>query len=149
MSNKTHFSKPFDSGTQAKLEIFRNYLKEWIPVFVPSKKGKAHWKNVTIYDFFAGEGKDSKGIFGSPLIILDVLKNDYQKHLENTDVKIKIILNEKDETRYKILKENVESFGYDKRIDVVIRNMSFQDLFNELYPEMNETTNFPKLMFLD
>jgi len=65
-------SKPFDEGTQIKLQIVRDYLKEWLPVFIMKKVPT--WKKLFIYDFFAGEGSDTVGNYGSPLIILDEIR---------------------------------------------------------------------------
>lgn len=148
MSNKNHFSKSFDDGTKAKLEIFRNYFKEWLPVFISSHK-KKFWENIFIYDFFAGEGKDCEGNYGSPLIILDVL-NEFEQLVSETPVKIKIILNEMDEKRFNALKKNVSDFNYNKeKINIAIFNKSFQDLFSELYPIMIAKSELPRLLILD
>ena len=73
-------SRPFDEGTLAKLSIFRNYLKGWLPVFLAT--GNVHWKHINIYDFFAGPGGDTNHTKGSPLIIIDELFpyiDEYQK----------------------------------------------------------------------
>lgn len=148
MSRIKHFSKPFDDGTKVKLEIFRSYLVEWLPVFISSYK-KTHWDNIFIYDFFAGEGKDVNGLFGSPLIILDVL-NDFEELIVNTKVKINIIFNEKNEKTYNQLIKNVNEFNYNReKIFVHIHNKPFKSLFLELYPKMILYDKLPKLMFLD
>lgn len=145
---KNHFNTPFDDGTKAKLEIFRNYLKEWLPVFISSNEN-TFWDNIFIYDFFAGEGKDINGILGSSLIILDVL-NEFSDLVANTNVKINVIYNEKDEKTFKILSNNINSFNYNsEKVAVHLYNMSFQDLFNELYPKMIIQNSLPKLMILD
>jgi hypothetical protein len=46
--------KPFNEGTRDKLELYREYLREWLPVFinVPSVD------ILQIFDFFAGPGFD-------------------------------------------------------------------------------------------
>lgn len=145
---KNHFNKPFDDGTKAKLIIFRNYLKEWLPVFISTRE-KTFWKDIYIYDFFAGEGKDIDGTLGSPLIILDIL-NEFEYLVTKTDVKINIIFNEKDEKTFGILSEHINNYNYNrKKIIVKLFNTSFQELFQELYPNMRCNTNLPRLMFLD
>jgi len=145
---KNHFGKPFDDGTKAKLEIFRNYLIEWLPTFISSNE-KTYWENIFIYDFFAGEGKDNEGTLGSPLIILDVL-NTYSDLIDKTNVKIKVVLNEMDKNRYGTLSRNVNSYSYNKdKILVEIYNEPFQQLFNKLYPIMIKSTKLPRLMILD
>jgi hypothetical protein len=37
MGNDFH-SKPFDEGTQTKLIIFEEYIKEWLPVFLKKER---------------------------------------------------------------------------------------------------------------
>ncbi|WP_340075839.1 three-Cys-motif partner protein TcmP [Leptobacterium sp. I13] len=145
---KNHFEKPFDDGTKAKLEIFRNYLIEWLPVFISAYE-KTHWDNIFIYDFFAGKGKDIEGTMGSPLIILDVL-NEFERLISDTKVKINVIYNEKDEKTYKCLINNINEFTYNKeKVNISLYNKPFQELFANLYPEMMTYNKLPKLMFLD
>lgn len=145
---KNHFNTPFDDGTKAKLEIFRNYLKEWLPVFI-SNYEKTHWENIFIYDFFAGEGKDISGTLGSSLIILDVL-NEFEYLIAKTKVKINVIYNEKDEKTFKTLSNHIDKFNYNReKVNVTLHNKTFQELFKELYPKMIVQNNLPKLMILD
>ena len=62
--------KPFKDSTICKLEIFEDYTQAWIPAFV----SQGYYKAIHIFDFFAGTGYDQKGIKGSPIRILDKLK---------------------------------------------------------------------------
>lgn len=118
MAKNKHFLKAFDEGTKAKLEIFESYLKEWLPVFISSKKNN-YWDDLIIYDFFAGEGKDADGNFGSPLLILQTL-NKFNHLVETTGVKIKVILNEANLESLKILQKNINDFEYNReKIEVV------------------------------
>ncbi len=145
---KKHFEKPFDDGTKAKLEIFRNYLVEWLPVFISSNE-TTYWENIFIYDFFAGEGKDINGTLGSSLIILDVL-NGFESLISKSKVTINIIYNEKDEKTYQKLVENINAVKYNtEKIKIYLYNKPFQELFLDLYPKMIIHDNLPKLMFLD
>lgn len=145
---KNHFGKPFDEGTKAKLVIFRDYFKEWLPVFI-SNNEKDYWNEIFIYDFFAGEGKDINGESGSPLIILEVL-NQFDNLVTNTKKKINVIFNEKDESTFNKLKANIDSYHYNReKINILLFNRPFQELFNELYPSMKKTEKLPRLMFLD
>jgi three-Cys-motif partner protein len=65
--------KPFDEGTVTKLQIFELYVRSWLPVFLSPKTPSR--RELHIFDFFAGPGTDSKGIFGSPLRILQQIHN--------------------------------------------------------------------------
>ncbi|MCW3160820.1 MULTISPECIES: three-Cys-motif partner protein TcmP [Chryseobacterium] len=148
MQAKKHFSKPFDDGTKAKLEIFKKYLTEWLPVFISSKNNN-YWENIIIYDFFAGEGKDVQGNYGSPLLILEIL-NKYNDLVKSTGVKIKVILNEANYSSLIQLQNNINSFEYNReKIEVVLYNKPFNTLFNEIFPLMSKKPKIPRLMILD
>ncbi len=75
MADEFH-EKPYDAGTLAKLRIFELYTQEWIPVFL-SRDKPPFSGGVHIFDFFCGPGTDSTGAYGSPLRILNQLR-DYQ-----------------------------------------------------------------------
>jgi three-Cys-motif partner protein len=140
MPSKNLFDKPFDEGTIAKLEIFRDYFKEWLPVFITNSK----WKEIQIFDFFAGQGKDSNGVFGSPMIIISIL-NQNVSQVKASGVKIKVILNEVDEY-FEFMKMNVESIADGSSYEVEYYNDDFAKVFNRYYNSMADTANF---MFLD
>jgi three-Cys-motif partner protein len=91
MPKKDLFNKPFDDGTIDKLEIFQDYFKEWLPVFLA--RPEPIWNQIQIFDLFAGEGKDVNGVFGSPLRILTIL-NDNEDLIKKSGVKIRVIINE-------------------------------------------------------
>ena len=73
------------------MKIFEDYFKEWLPVFI--SKPNPYWKEIQIFDLFAGEGKDITGVHGSPLRILSIL-NENENLIRNSGVKIKVILND-------------------------------------------------------
>jgi three-Cys-motif partner protein len=91
MSKKDLFRNQFDDGTIAKLTIFEDYFKEWLPVFI--SKSNPFWKEIQIFDLFAGEGKDIKNIYGSPMRIIEIL-NANRDSIVKSNVKIKLIINE-------------------------------------------------------
>jgi three-Cys-motif partner protein len=89
MSKKDHHSEPFDDGTLAKLEIFEDYANAWLPVWVMQPKVD----EIHILDLFAGPGYDANGVAGSPIRILDAIK----QHLGNilqSNTKIHVHFNE-------------------------------------------------------
>ena len=75
---------PFDSGTIAKLEIFEDYAQAWIPTFVMQSEPEIH-----IFDFFSGPGYDPNNIPGTPIRILQKVKEHLGNILQN---KTKIVL---------------------------------------------------------
>ena len=50
MAFRNLHQKPFDEGTRDKLELYRDYFCEWLPVFI---NGSAV-DNVQVFDFFTG-----------------------------------------------------------------------------------------------
>lgn len=76
MSKKDINDKPFDEGTLLKLDIFRDCFREWFPVFVHN----AAISRIYIYDMFAGSGKDSISMDGSPLILLKEARGNEKQH---------------------------------------------------------------------
>ncbi len=118
------FDVPFDDGTLIKLQIFKGYLREWLPVFL-SKRSFVN--NVRIYDFFAGQGKDIEGKSGSPLIIRDELEN-YILRIRPDNLNIKIFLNEKSRKGNDLLRQN---FGKPTFCDFEIERMDFHSAFDK------------------
>ncbi len=143
MAGKNLFRKPFDEGTLAKLEIFVDYFKEWLPVFISNPK--PIWKTIQIFDLFGGEGKDVNGIFGSPMRIVSVL--NYNKTLiKQSKVKIKLVINEIDKTKYELLVPNLESIVDTSIYEVEYYNDDFSKIFSDNYDSMKQSVNF---LFLD
>lgn len=152
------FNKGFDEGTQIKLHILRKYLQEWLPVFL-SKKDK-YWKDIFLYDLFAGGGKDTGGINGSPLIMVEELM-PYCKIISDERLKLNILLNEYDQKRFISLKQNMSDKLTECSItqscpnsqncilNISIENQEFNNLFSEKFPQIKRTDKLPRFMFLD
>lgn len=148
---KDFFDKPFSSETMLKLEIFRQYIRKWIPVFLTRKKdGRQLSKYIKIYDFFAGKGKDNKGNLGSPLIIIDELKNYLQTHCEkwNSEVSIEIYFNDANKQYIDTLKSNVSNFKPPNCCDIFYSALDFYDAFNESIAGL-KSNNAAKLLIMD
>ncbi|HIJ57871.1 MAG TPA: hypothetical protein HPQ03_17345 [Deltaproteobacteria bacterium] len=63
--------KPFDQATRDKLTLYRDYLREWLPVFINGSSVDI----LQIFDFFAGPGFDVDGNPGSPAITCEEIRN--------------------------------------------------------------------------
>lgn len=137
------FRKPFDDGTIDKLEIFEDYFKEWLPVFIARQE--IIWNEIQVFDLFAGEGKDVEGTFGSPMRILTILNKNRELILKSK-VRVRVIFNEYDKEKYQLLLQNIESI-IDRSICVVeSNNEDFLIVFNKYSSSMRRTANF---LFLD
>ena len=143
MSKKDLFRSPFDDGTISKLEIFEDYFKEWLPVFI--SKEIPIWKEIRIFDFFGGEGKDVNGVYGSPMRILKVL-NQNNSLILKSKVKIHVVINEFEKEKFQVLKENLELIADNSLYTLKYYNEDFIFIFNRYYEKMRLTPNF---LFLD
>jgi three-Cys-motif partner protein len=138
--------KPFDEGTKAKLAIFQDYLREWLPVF--TKRKEVFWKTINIYDFFAGPGADLLGVKGTPLLIIDELEN----HLEAINEKklnVNLYFNEYSESKCNELKQKLKYLALtNKPYNIEVESLDFKVAFNKNGTKMakNGVTN---LVFLD
>jgi len=143
MSSTDIFKKPFDDGTKTKLEIFRNYLREWLPVFLA--KQEIIWNNIQIFDFCSGRGKDVDGTLGSPLIILTEL-NNWTGNIVNKKLNVRVVLNEYDKSLFANLTPLVAELKKPNVYETFPHNNTFQNLFDESYESMRKSAN---LLFID
>ncbi len=137
------FRKPFDDGTIDKLKIFEDYFKEWLPVFI--SRQEIIWKEIQIFDFFAGEGADINEILGSPMRILSTLNKNKVQILKSS-VKIKVVINEYDKEKFKLLEQNLNSISDNSIYTLEMHNSDFTEVFNTYFDTMRNTANF---LFLD
>lgn len=139
-------AKKFDDATQIKLLILREYLKEWLPVFL--RKKEKYWTDFFVYDFFAGEGYDKKGNPGSPIIILEELL-EYSEDIKRENLNLNVIFNDIDTNKIKKLESTIDQNRFN--FDIRYINKDFTLLFNEIYPMMTENGNdkLPRFMFID
>ncbi|MDR1370090.1 MAG: three-Cys-motif partner protein TcmP, partial [Dysgonamonadaceae bacterium] len=147
MPRKDLHSKPFDESTITKLEIFENYAKEWIPTFVMSNSVKEIW----IFDFFAGTGYDLNGVAGSPIRILQQIKNQIG-NIFKQGTKINICFNEFEKEKYNLLEESCKQFLSNNPeleragLKVHYRNADFAELFPKAIKIIQR---HPALVYLD
>lgn len=109
------FDKNFDDATVVKLSIFRQYIREWLPVFMTRRKIGSKVNSIHIYAFFAGPGGDSDGNPGSPLIIVDELKRYCAANEDlKSDVDVRMIFNDINEQFIEKLKPAVKEIACEK-----------------------------------
>lgn len=150
MAYKDLHDDPFDDGTVAKLEIFEDYAQAWIPTFVMQAVPAIY-----IYDLFAGTGYDKNGVAGSPIRILEKIKEQIG-YIFQKKVKVKVYLNEfepnkKEQKKFELLKKACAQYlernkDVNRAIDIKYFNEDFEDLFPKLISEIKQ---FPSLVYLD
>ncbi|MBC6426258.1 MAG: three-Cys-motif partner protein TcmP [Ekhidna sp.] len=145
MSVKDLHDKPFDEGTIAKLEIFEAYTQAWLPTFVMVKK-----PTICIFDFFAGTGYDKNGVGGSPIRILNKIK-EQTDNIRQKNFRVKVFFNEYKKGKYGLLSKTCEQYletnkDVRKATDIRYYNEDFTELFPKLLNEINDN---PSLVFLD
>jgi three-Cys-motif partner protein len=130
------------------------YLEAWLAIFFNQKV-----KGLEIYDFFAGSGYDIKGESGSPILILENIRNYCNKILEFNS-SIRIIFNENKPSKSKELKIQKEQFISSCKslfcstntkecpFHIDIYEKDFLYLFNEFYPTFKNTI-IPRFMFIN
>jgi len=146
MPSKDIHKEPFSEETITKLDIFENYLKEWLPVAIQSH----YIDSVYICDFFAGSGKDKKGSEGSPLRIMRVI-NKFTDSILKKNLSINIFFNEKNKSKYKELNNYIEvaknSLNHlSNNLNVTLFNEDFKQLFDAKKALLKNNFN---LLFLD
>ena len=135
--------KPFDESTRDKLELYREYLREWLPVFIHA----SYIERLQIFDFFAGPGIDISGTPGSPLITCDEILNALSQHGKQHP-KIKVYFNECKATKFKQLSECIDEQKKSlPQVDFITMRNDFHSSFEQWQSLMQGKT--ANLLFLD
>lgn len=137
-------NQPFDEATRTKLDIFEMYTKEWIPVWVAPPQPMI--STLHVYDFMAGPGTDSAGTPGSPLRLLEQLRQSracagWRKvavHLHLFDAKRKNI----DKLKLKLADEDRTG------IQTEVETRRFEEAFPQCVPTLLNP-GAAKLVFID
>jgi three-Cys-motif partner protein len=134
---------PFDEATLDKLSLYRDYLREWLPVFMNNRSVDT----IQVFDFFAGPGIDREGNPGSPVIACDEIR----RALEVDSVfskKIKLFFNEVDKVKHSNLISCInEQKATLPRVEFNAMQEDFPDAFRAWNPLMHGWT--ANLLFLD
>ena len=146
MTSKDLHKQPFSEETITKLDIFEKYLESWLPVAIQSR----FITEVNICDFFAGIGRDIKGIDASPIRIIKTIKK-FEDTILKQNLKIHILFNEYIPAKYQqlcdcILKEQETLKNLDSNLSIEIFNQDFKELFVRKKPSLKNHFN---LVFLD
>ncbi len=136
--------KPFDEGTRDKLELYREYLREWLPVFINGSSVDI----LQIFDFFAGPGFDVDGNPGSPAITCDEIRNAMIQTGNQRSKIIKAYFNEKTAEKFKNLSSYIDKQRVSlPQVEFVQLKNDFQYAFKQWVPYMHGRV--ANLLFLD
>ena len=148
MPKSDFHDKPYDAGTLSKLGIFELYTQEWIPVFLSAAEPR--FEEVHIFDFFSGPGKDSAGIHGSPLRILDQLRRYHRKGLAGWR-KVRIVAHLFDRERRKIerLASILQEGGWEiPGVQIYLRPLTFREAL-DVHQDVLMCPRLAKLLIID
>lgn len=154
MAKKDFHNSKFDKGTHSKLEVFKEYFKESFPVFLHSP----FFDEIFVYDFFAGQGMNAEGEYGTAFNILSEIK-PYCDDIRKSNKKVYIILNDKEESG--VLKSNILDFFntcksnchgecvFSEDKNLIVKSEDFESYFPRIYPAMLSRRRAAKLLYLD
>lgn len=135
----------FDDSTLTKLTVYESYLDKWLPVFINTAPNKPWAKNINIFDFFSGPGRDNSGKDGSPLIALR-LALKFQDDLKVNGKVINLYFSDEKKIKVDKLNSILEEFVLPPEIKCVTRKANFEEAFTQSKKLMHKTAN---LLFLD
>jgi len=145
---KSFHEKTFDTGTQLKLALFRGYIREWIPVFL-SQANSSHLTQVNFYDFFAGPGHDRDKKPGTPLIILEEIKQYCASNQQLQNSNITMIFNDKNPKHIEKLQGVISTIQCSKGCcNIRFSHIPFKDAFSNCLNEMG-SANSANLIIMD
>lgn len=140
---------PFDECTQLKLDLFREFFREWISVFAYNQGVS----KIYVYDLFAGSGQDPLGHPGSPRILIQEARGkDFQycgAFGRNGENKVKFAFNELLPDKEKELEINVNKELLSCKNDCPHPKCPFEKSvsFNQVpFEEILKNENFIKIM---
>lgn len=140
---KNFHDTPFDEGTRVKLGLFRDYVTAWLPVWL--QKAQAG-ETITIADLFAGPGRDCRGVPGSPLIALDVLKK-FESMLDSCPASVELLLNEASRDKAQLLTAAMNEERVDPdRCRWKVTQYPFDEALDRMRSRLRTG---PSLLFLD
>lgn len=138
---KDMHTEEWDSATLTKLQVFEQYIHDWLNITLNYEKNHQAFKTLEIYDLFCGSGYDgTKTHKGSPLRILDAILKRNRK-----DKTIKLYFNDNTESKIEQLKSVIQ----EKYPNVESENIEIKwtSVDTQNYKVLSK--NYYKLIFLD
>jgi three-Cys-motif partner protein len=132
--------QPFDEATELKLQLFRGYIREWLPVFLTRhRKRRQKYTQANIYDFFAGPGQDAEGNPGSPAIIVEELKRycEERRSLKADNVDVCLVFNDDNQEHIRKLQSFIGEMSCPRDCcHIKYTSQPFQDALCDCLPDI-------------
>jgi three-Cys-motif partner protein len=142
MGSGDFHAQPYDEGTLTKLRIIELYAKEWFPVFSAST---TPWcREVHVFDFFAGPGRDRNGVQGSPLRILGQL----QRLAGRITVPVTAHFFDSDKRKIRMLRAALDGVVQISGLTLDIEAKEFATALRQAVPVLSDS-KAAKLLFID
>ena len=140
MAKDMHKSK-WDNATITKLNVFEQYVNDWLNVTLNYNQDYEAYDTLEIYDLFCGSGFDgTKTERGSPIRILDAVLKRNKKGKT-----IRIYFNDKDNNKIEELKQIINEKYKNLKSENIELYFSSQDVSNYKI----DSKKYYKLIFLD
>ncbi|NDY55306.1 three-Cys-motif partner protein TcmP [Desulfovibrio sulfodismutans] len=140
--SRDHHSKPYDEGTLLKLELFENYCKSWLPVFIQLP----NVVEINIADFFCGPGEDQNGIPGSPLRIINTI-NCFRDILRSKNKRICTLFSDIKDSKVNSLMRLIDGM-HTECVDIKYECLDFKSCFSKYEPKFS-AKHAANLLFID
>lgn len=145
MADRFH-DQPFDEGTKTKLDIFELFTREWLPVFLSQSPPK--WRELHLFDFFAGPGADATGQPGSPLRLLKQLA-EAKGYPAWPQVRVHAHFFDADARKIEALRARLRESGLvPAGVELEVEPKSFDEAFVQAQPILSRP-HAAKLIFID
>ena len=130
-----------DALTEAKIEIFKDYIEGYLPKLLIT------FKKCFIADLFCGAGKNGNQN-GSPLVLID-RANYILTSPQLTNSRIYILFNDKNANNIQNLEKELKNIEINNNINIFpVQNKDFEDILPEII-KRSHYDDIPKFFFLD
>lgn len=145
--NKKDVKKNILPHSKAKLDLYKSYLSEYLPILGNSK----YIDVINIFDIFCGTGMYDDGNLGSPLIAAKCIL-DYEMYFERRKAlskPVRLFLNDYDSNKINTVNELIESLPL-KNCTVSPFNLDATEMFDVVANNINSFgDNERSLVFID
>ncbi len=133
--------------SKAKLDLYKSYLSEYLPILGHSK----YIDTINIFDIFCGTGIYEDGNLGSPLIAASCIQ-DYEEYFEKKSIPskpVKLYVNDFDINKVYTVSELIDSLSL-KNCSVATYNLDASDMLDLVGEKINSFSNKERsLVFID